>query len=132
MHAYTNIHHKHITCIRTSHIHNIRAHTHAHTHYTQTQIHTHSFVHMTTACSYRYFIDAPTVNGELYIRGIFQYSKTVVIIVPYSITYICIRLVFNMQKCMDGVNQDCIAANTGEEWKCFMAQVRRLYNTQYM
>ena len=33
-------------------------------------------------------------------------------------------LVFNMQQCMDGVNQDCIAANTGEEWKCFMAQVR--------
>ena len=36
-----------------------------------------------------------------------------------------------MQKCMDGVNQDCIAANTGEEWKCFMAQVR-VSNTQYM
>ena len=35
-------------------------------------------------------------------------------------------LVFNMQQCMDGVNQDCIAAYTaaGEEWKCFMAQVR--------
>ena len=28
-----------------------------------------------------------------------------------------------MQKCMDGVNQDCIAANPSEEWKCFMAQV---------
>ena len=40
-------------------------------------------------------------------------------------------LVFNMQKCMDGVNQDCIAANSGEEWKCFMAQVR-LSNIQYM
>ena len=41
-------------------------------------------------------------------------------------------LIFNLRKCMDGINQDCIAANTGEEWKCFMAQVRRLYNTRYM
>ena len=40
-------------------------------------------------------------------------------------------LVFNMQKCMGGVNQDCIAANTGEEWKCFMAQVRHQYSIQY-
>ena len=30
-----------------------------------------------------------------------------------------------MQNCMGGVNQDCIAANTGEEWKCFMAQVSK-------
>jgi len=28
-----------------------------------------------------------------------------------------------MQNCKGGVNQDCIAANPTEEWKCFMAQV---------
>jgi len=32
-------------------------------------------------------------------------------------------LVFEMQNCRSGVNQDCIAANPKEEWKCFMAQV---------
>ena len=56
----------------------------------------------------------------MYIRGLYQYGK------EYGIMYTflsCIYLVFNMQKCMDGVNQDCIAANPSEEWKCFMAQV---------
>ena len=28
-----------------------------------------------------------------------------------------------MQNCVGGVNQDCVKANRGEEWKCFMAQV---------
>uniref|UniRef100_A0A1X7SGA5 Pectin acetylesterase n=1 Tax=Amphimedon queenslandica TaxID=400682 RepID=A0A1X7SGA5_AMPQE len=53
-----------------------------------------------------YFIDAPDVNGEWYIRTF--YSD-----------------VFNMQNCSDGVNQDCIAAykGTNETWKCFMAQI---------
>ena len=32
-------------------------------------------------------------------------------------------LVFKMQNCRSGVNQDCLAANPEEEWKCFMAQV---------
>ena len=35
------------------------------------------------------------------------------------------HLVFNMQNCSGGVDQDCINAyeGTGETWKCFMAQV---------
>ena len=33
-----------------------------------------------------------------------------------------------MQNCAGGVNQDCIAANPGEEWKCFMAQVSKTLN----
>ena len=40
--------------------------------------------------------------------------------------FMCV--VFNMQKCMGGVNQDCITANAGEEWKCFMAQVSEVAN----
>ena len=32
-------------------------------------------------------------------------------------------LVFEMHNCTGGVNQNCIAAYPGEEWKCFMAQV---------
>jgi len=28
-----------------------------------------------------------------------------------------------MQNCKSGVNQDCIAANPTEEWKCIIAQV---------
>ena len=32
--------------------------------------------------------------------------------------------VFKMQNCSGGVNSDCIAAaNPGEEWMCFFAQV---------
>ncbi|XP_065887895.1 uncharacterized protein [Dysidea avara] len=50
-----------------------------------------------------YFLDAPNVNGEMHIRERYQY-------------------VYKMQNCTGGVNQDCIAANPTEEWKCFMAQ----------
>ena len=32
-------------------------------------------------------------------------------------------LVFDMQNCTGGVNQDCIADNPGEEWRCFVTQV---------
>ena len=32
-------------------------------------------------------------------------------------------LVFDMQNCIGGVNQDCVADNPDEEWKCFFAQV---------
>ena len=69
--------------------------THTHTHTHNTHTYTHTRAHTT----------------HTYTHTHTQY-------------HVCMCLVFNMQKCMDGVNQDCIAANTGEEWKCFMAQVR--------
>ena len=30
---------------------------------------------------------------------------------------------YNMQNCSGGVNLDCVAANPGQEWMCFFAQV---------
>ena len=71
----------------------------------------------------RYFIDAPDVDGEWYIRTFYsdgQYS-----LFTFITTDQFVILVFNMQNCSDGVNQDCIGAykGTNETWKCFMAQV---------
>ena len=31
-----------------------------------------------------------------------------------------------MHNCTGAVNQDCIAAYPGEEWKCYMAQVNNV------
>lgn len=41
-----------------------------------------------------------------------------------------ISIVFNLQNCSGGVDQDCIAAYepTNETWKCFMAQVYNNYH----
>ncbi|XP_065886637.1 uncharacterized protein [Dysidea avara] len=49
------------------------------------------------------FLYAPNVDGEMHIRECYQY-------------------VYKMQNCTGGVDQDCIAANPTEEWKCCMAQ----------
>ena len=71
-------------------------------------------------CTDRYFLDALNVNGEMHIRSRFQYGKELT--VSTSIKELLL-LVFDMQNCSGGVNQDCIAANPTEEWRCFMAQV---------
>ena len=34
-------------------------------------------------------------------------------------------VVFKMQNCTGGVNQDCINANSNGTWKCMMAQVSK-------
>ncbi|XP_065888663.1 uncharacterized protein [Dysidea avara] len=75
--------------------------TYLHADYVRSKVSSHIPVHAIADAGY--FLDAPNVNGEMYIRGLFQY-------------------VFNMQKCKNAVNQDCITANPTEEWKCFMAQ----------
>lgn len=50
-----------------------------------------------------YFLDAKNWTGQEHIRPLYQY-------------------VFQMQNCSGGVNQECIRANKGSEWKCFFAQ----------
>ena len=40
------------------------------------------------------------------------------------ISYMIDLLVYKMQNCSGGVNQDCIKSQQmGEDWKCFFAQV---------
>ena len=40
-------------------------------------------------------------------------------------------VVYNMQNCSGGVNSDCVAANPGQEWMCFFAQVFMLMSIFY-
>lgn len=40
---------------------------------------------------------------------------------------------YKLHNVKDGVDQDCIAANENEEWKCLFAQVRNyIFNYLYM
>ncbi|XP_065887728.1 uncharacterized protein [Dysidea avara] len=75
--------------------------TYLHADYVRSKVPTQIPVHAIADAGY--FLDAPNVDGEMHIRGLYQY-------------------VYKMQNCKGGVNQDCIAANPTEEWKCFMAQ----------
>lgn len=50
-----------------------------------------------------FFIDVANYTGQMHIRELYSY-------------------VFKMQNCSSGVNQMCVEANGGEEWRCFFPQ----------
>ena len=76
-----------------------------------------------------FFIDVANYTGQMHIRELYSYGKLCIYVSCHTclegnnILYIFrISPVFKMQNCSSGVNQMCMEANEGAEWRCFFPQ----------
>ena len=77
----------------------------------------------------RYFLDAPNVDGVYVMRQNVQSGMQYEYIYNWNNNFLCVncklcfQLGWKFHNASGGLNQACVKANPGEEWKCLMAQV---------